>query len=214
MNQPIPELQLGKYYTRPCIRAYWWVSQSQPTWWPVLGPQHTDAGIINFPHQHYHVDYRFLSQRLRNAIDRTANGERIHPIYVQPIATVWPEPIPGHGYTKPVNLDDMALSDIPQSQWFQWRRLRFKTDQLPPYPPGVPWLDALQDAYAHARLSKGRICPHQGADLSGIKPDAAGIVRCPLHGLCWDWQTGQLAPQGRRRNAADCQPAPSIIPPG
>ena len=51
----------------------------------------------------------------------------------------------------------------------------------------------LSKAYRDARLVNGTICPHRGADLRGIKPDADGCVRCPLHSLRWNMKTGRLA---------------------
>ena len=52
----------------------------------------------------------------------------------------------------------------------------------------------LSAAYRDARLVNGTICPHRGADLRGMKPDADGCVRCPLHSLRWNLKTGRLAP--------------------
>mgnify|MGYP002784344289 CR=1 FL=1 len=52
-----PELVLGQRYRVRCVRTdglhYW------PKWIPVLGPLHEDAAIIDFPEDHWHIDWRF-----------------------------------------------------------------------------------------------------------------------------------------------------------
>ena len=53
---------------------------------------------------------------------------------------------------------------------------------------------------------KGTMCPHRGIDLSGITPDDAGVITCPLHGLRWLSSTGNIVmpaptPQGHSRDA-------------
>ena len=73
----------------------------------------------------------------------------------------------------------------------------------------------LSKAYRNARLVNGTICPHRGADLRGIKPDADGCVRCPLHALRWnieDWPSGVLAGARYQRSTASSQRLDLQIP--
>jgi nitrite reductase/ring-hydroxylating ferredoxin subunit len=41
----------------------------------------------------------------------------------------------------------------------------------------------------------GRVCPHQGADLTAVKPNISDtgheVLTCPCHGLQWDSTTGE-----------------------
>ena len=69
-------------------------------------------------------------------------------------------------------------------------------EPLPPYDPAqVPWLDELRQAYRNRRLDQEMTCPHRGAPLAGLQPDADGNVTCPLHRLRWNLKTGRMAPK-------------------
>jgi hypothetical protein len=56
---------VGSFYEVPCMpvakqaRVYWMPSD---LWVPVLGPKHADAEHLEFPWEHYHIDWRFISQ--------------------------------------------------------------------------------------------------------------------------------------------------------
>lgn len=56
--------EVGSFYVVPCVRAGWPNIDDKPRWWPILGPQHEDGEFINFPYQHFHVDYPFWTPRL------------------------------------------------------------------------------------------------------------------------------------------------------
>jgi hypothetical protein len=43
----------------------------------------------------------------------------------------------------------------------------------------------------HKCIHKGK-CPHRGYDLSQVRPDEDGIITCPLHGLKFNAETGEL----------------------
>ena len=60
--------EVGRFYVVPCVRAGWPHIDDKPRWWPILGPQHEDAEFINFPYQHFHVDYRFLDANARSLV--------------------------------------------------------------------------------------------------------------------------------------------------
>ena len=59
--------QEGRWYRVSCVRAFYG-SDQYLQWWPVIGPGHSDREILNFPPEHFHVDYRFLSNRKRRVL--------------------------------------------------------------------------------------------------------------------------------------------------
>lgn len=57
---------VGKMYRVPCmfvervVRSSWIPTDG---WVPVVGPRHNDVEHLNFDHEHYHVDWRFISSQ-------------------------------------------------------------------------------------------------------------------------------------------------------
>ena len=51
---------------------------------------------------------------------------------------------------------------------------------------------AMYDHYAGQQCQRGNgwICPHKGFDLGAIRPNANGIIQCPLHGALVNAETG------------------------
>ena len=186
-HPPLPDLPVvGQSYQRPCVRGVW--RSVEPRWLPVIGPVHTDTGPVNADFEHVHVDYRFLPRAMRAEADAGPHSIfNINAVHSTPISTVWPE-----GADSPISLDDGDIRDWPDQSWMRLDELAYQG----PYPqyPGqfVPWLRDLHGFYRDATL-KGGICPHQGADLRGIEPDAQGIITCPLHGLRWRADNGRIA---------------------
>ena len=72
----MPELELGRKYTVPHIRAALNPDlgeglRDDPSvaWWPVAGEEHEDGELLRFPLLHVHVDWRFVSdEQLRRAL--------------------------------------------------------------------------------------------------------------------------------------------------
>ena len=50
--------EVGKFYTVPTVEG---TLHRKRDIWVILGPKHTDEGVVNFPHTHYHLDYRFFN---------------------------------------------------------------------------------------------------------------------------------------------------------
>ena len=187
---PLPDAPVvGTFYRRPCVRAHWptkWIR-----WLPILGPVHSDPEHIRAEFQHVHVDYRFLNTEIREYLARLVRklpDDFLHKrIYSTPISFVTP-----HGYEKPVALDEIHRLEIDPKSWMSIRPRKYQ-GPYPPYPyENVAWLHDLSEAYAERTLINGHICPHRGADLTGIVPDDDGVVTCPLHGLRWCARTGQI----------------------
>ena len=187
----------------PHLRSTWGLDQ-QPDWWPVLGPTHEDVDHIGFEPAHRHIDYRYLTPRQEKAMNGS-KGESVrlcHPVYMYPISWVEPMDTPcppfkfaGHPFPrggKRMPLDTLPHHQVPEDSYMRMmekpRRLAF-----PPYPHGkVTWQQALEEAFVNRRLTAAMTCPHKGAELREIEPDSEGNITCPLHGLCWNAQTGGL----------------------
>ena len=187
---PLPdEPVVGAFYRRLCVRAHWLTNRIH--WLPVLGPVHSDREHIGADFQHVHVDYRFLNMEIREFLDRLLCGapdDLFHNrIYSTPISYVSPR-----GCEEPVALDENDQREIDPASWTSIRPRKYQ-GPYSPYPyENVPWLHDLSEAYAERTLINGHICPHRGADLTGIVPDDDGIVTCPLHGLRWYASTGEI----------------------
>ena len=160
---------VGRYYTVPTVRGKVYSDLYD---WPVMGPEHEDAEFINFPHQHYHVDWRFVPERLFNSIGKYGlntsilgtplmNGEKSNGRWLHE-----------HGLPDPL-----------------MKRLRCKRE-FPEYPK-APWMKDLEEKYEGCRL-KTAICPHRGIALDNLPCNEDGIVTCPAHGLRWNIKTGEM----------------------
>ncbi len=154
--------EIGRYYRVPVVEARLGTLLSQ---WPVIGPRHEDAEFINFPDEHYHLDYRFLTLRQKRFLTRLDGDRSIytHVLHLPPL--------------NPLGL-----------------RLRKCRQVYPQYPGRGPrWLKDLSAAFKRHRLGEGLICPHRGASLRGLDVQN-GCITCPLHGLKWDLQTRKCVP--------------------
>ena len=187
-------LKIGKVYTVPCVRAKW--MRRDPWWVPVIGPAHNEAEVIGLPQQHWHVDYRFLPRRERELVFPVLD---FATVFGSVITNVVPDPPSlvdqcrlGHDHKNGrVTVDDLPHEGVPPGAYRRVERLRF-TAHYPQYPVGsIDWLQDLETAYVGQTLDSGLVCPHKGADLSGIQP-VDGVTICPLHGLGWCAETSQL----------------------
>jgi len=135
---------------------------------PVLGPAHGDPEIsYSAAEQHYHVDWRFVDPSLRREI-RDWKGDDYEKGIV-----VWACDV--------LRLEAAAFAyRVPAVDFTSFA--------------GITLRAALEPLHVDAVLPANRRCPHRGADLTHCKPDANGIVTCPMHGLRWHSDTGLLAP--------------------
>lgn len=159
--------EVGKMYKIPTVQAVlsWGYSVI-----PVLGPRHNDKEFIGFYQYHYHWDFRFATSRQIERLVRDEGGSIfVHVIKAEP---------------GDMTGDAGAVT-------YRWRKCR---RVMPPYPLKPHWLPAMSAAYTDKTLVDGHICPHKGADLTGLPVDAQGCVTCPLHGLRWHVETGRLTP--------------------
>jgi len=158
--------EIGKMYLVPCVRA----DEKTPPrpargseWIPILLPFHEDSEIVNFPHWHYHLDFRFLSPR------QWKNSGLSVVIHRRPVG------------------DDALLEFFDGTVTYKRRKcLR----EMPSFYPETKWHKELSAAYAKIGLVKWK-CPHRGLDLEGC-PIVNGVVTCPGHGLRFNAKTGRV----------------------
>lgn len=79
----------------------------------------------------------------------------------------------------------MALPlDGPRPVWKALPCRRSRSTRIWIWQGMVDRLEARYGAPATAvRKGKRTYCPHMGADLTGMTPDAGGCVQCPMHQL-------------------------------
>lgn len=173
---------IGKMYFVPCLfiapdRRPWWMPKDG--WVPTIGPKHSDAEHLEFPHEHYHIDWRFVGTvgfRLISAHKSAVHGSVITSDFV-------PYRIDGKTELKR-RMCKRAMPEFPARLTRLYKMADGRQD--------ARWA-ALEQAQREAcpKLKPGNICPHRGIDLTPfIKPD--GTVICPGHGLMWDTKTGDL----------------------
>ena len=137
--------KLGKSYQVQCVH---WTYFGRLDWWPVLGPLHSDAKIIGFEPEHYHVDPRFLS-RVQHAWLTSKRRRRSYqskqPWYGFPLHDA-----------RLRSVSDPILVLPPPTL----KRRKYLRAHGPMYWRQATWLKPLEDAYAHACM-KQSVCPHQ-----------------------------------------------------
>lgn len=191
--------EVGQFYRVPCI----YVPQEHHTAWmpddgwvPTLGPKHSDAEHLEFPWDHFHVDWRFIGdQQMRHAefwngfahgnIVSSVDGRQV--IKSQPVLKrrkcrrVMPEfPVIGE-----------SRHSLSRRKWQALEQAQFAGCN---------------------KLKPGNICPHRGIDLTPFRqPDGTAV--CPGHGLRWNLDTGELmhrhSPAAIQAPGATHEPNPS-----
>lgn len=176
----VEPVEVGRYYQVPSIRiddnysGHSYRLLNCMSWVPVWPQLHDDADI-GFPDQHYHVDWRFVSDEDIRCVTVTAYGSHfrnasIEVMLAQAILLV-------------IVRESVKAGPVDRLQ-------RCHRDQLT-WPSHHRAPERLEPKYKNAKLKCGR-CPHWGFDLNSVAPDANGIIQCPGHGLCFRADTGQV----------------------
>lgn len=166
---------IGKYYSVPTVYGQLYATLAH---WPVIGPKHEDAEIINFPDLHYHVDWRFVPQRLLARVGWDFTMRRSSCSF----------DLPGQrSLGMPLHEGHMNVEGLPPPIQ---RRLKCKRD-FPPY-PAASFIAPLEKKFAGCRLKKNHACPHRGVPLGSLPRDEHGVAQCPAHGLRWNLNTGLM----------------------
>lgn len=215
---------IGRFYLVPTVRYVYCGIEAD---WPVMGPLHDDREHLEFPYFHYHVDARFIPQAHYKRL--TAGHFSVH-LYGRAEILFAGNPLQQRnfaaGYVE--RKDAMAMPaekrralGIPHPPIVHRRR---KMQREFTYPRAeveaiVNGRNAKDRSFlamwaAHAGMTArrgehGLICPHRNYPLGNVRPDADGILTCPLHGLRICSRTGLVEP-GHGELAPDtCQGAPA-----
>ncbi|PZR79124.1 MAG: hypothetical protein DI537_41400 [Stutzerimonas stutzeri] len=166
-------VEIGRFYLVPTVRAEWYGRVRE---WPVIGPKHNDRHCLNFDHDHYHIDPRFVSEfssswgfwRLVGGSPIMSNGN-LNPEGLPP--PVWlPRKCKRH--TNPemgVFYELAARSSQWQCHFDEWVGRQARRD------------------------ARGWICPHRNVSLADHAP-VDGVITCPLHLLRIDAASGVVLP--------------------
>lgn len=143
-------------------------------WIPTLEPLHEDREIIGASLEHWHVDWRFVSERmLQDVRDYERNSRGLGSQILGLILT------------------ERYLRATEGERWKTLECLR--VHEL--WPTTTRWMPALEFHYRNARAECG-VCPHRRIRLEG-SPVVEGARVCAGHGLAWDVQTGCLRARTR-----------------
>ena len=169
---PVP----GRFYYVPAVFYYYLHISDKPAWWPVLGPKHDDAEHLEFPWPHYHLDRRFMSEsQMQRTGGKISPSQGDHNVAISPIL----QPIGDIG----------SYGTMPQPVL---RRMKCQRAEIgfPDYPEDNKKFKAFHASFIGKKCPRDAeghlICPHKGARLSSLVPNAEGIITCPLHGLLID----------------------------
>lgn len=146
--------------------------------WPVTGPVHEDGEVIGFTREHLHYDLRFLSHEQLDELCGRNGKELFSRDFVgRPDEDAHAMVRTARNFEKISWVPKMCVREQPSHAIDGGQ---------------APWLGALEDHVASARVKCGT-CPHRGLPLSSL-PRAPGtnVVTCPGHGLSWDLTTGEL----------------------
>lgn len=158
--------ELGRFYRVPAVHVIEWRG-FYGMWVPVIGPMHEDAEIVNFPWQHFHVDWRFVDTRIWKAYQ---------DLYLK-----------GGHFGAPLQCPDKR-GDRVIDRGPELRRMKYKRDPGSFPNTGAKWQPKLREKFACAKLVNGT-CPHRGIPVSAMHREG-DILTCPGHGLKWHAVTG------------------------
>jgi hypothetical protein len=154
---------VGRLYLVPTVTGLWF---SKIADWPVIGEKHEDRKFFNFPHQHYHLDRRFLvaDWRLKFANTSPLRQDALHKHHEN--------------------------QSLPESPVWRIRKCRRSGIIFPTDHHMVREIQATFSGAVCRKDAAGWVCPHRQFPLGSIAPDERGVVLCPMHGLQIDAETG------------------------
>jgi hypothetical protein len=156
--------------------------------WPIL---HDDKDI-GFPDEHYHVDWRFMSEAaIRQVVIQARSPEyargALHPAdFEKLVQTTGIETIMETCILYVLTKESICAGPKERPQRCHRNQLTWPSAHKAP--------ERLEPLFKGAKLKCGR-CPHWGFDLRGIAPSVNGVIQCPGHGLCFRADTGDLVPR-------------------
>jgi hypothetical protein len=149
---------------------------------PVMLPAHEDAEYFDFPHLHYHVDFRFVSDDLWQRMQQCT--DHVHACIIT-LSLIEQQP----------RLEHLrCMREMPEFPTAD-EIVAHDADQM--YEGLIGAVCGLERHYRDARIDTDTlVCPHRGVCLKGL-PTEAGVVVCPAHGLAWNVESGALVERHR-----------------
>lgn len=199
---PTEPYKIGKRYRVTMVRG-WWLQdlRDEPDWVPVMGPLHEDTAFFSLSAFHYHVDPRFLNERLQRRVEadraryKGLGGatEDWHPSYSRVLTN-----FPSNDRNHYISIDESnayvlekTYCTMVTSHPRQWG-----IDRMATRTSRVLCRAELPEAHIEHKTTRtflnlrkaygepsGDRCPHRGYDLRSVPIDADGCRQCPLHQL-------------------------------
>jgi hypothetical protein len=191
---------VGQFYLVPCV-LYWW--SGRRAWWPVIGPKHDDVEHLNFAQPHYHLDRRFLPERMFSDAASRIHPSQLRELHLRhPATTLAARPLGEYGPGTKHNPDSASGGPLPAPALRKKRCIIADVGFPALADEGVyTTFDRFHAAYEGKRCGRDAeghlICPHKGARLSSLAADRNGVVTCPLHGLAINVRTGVVVKRAR-----------------
>lgn len=197
MNEQIffPEnVQLGKYYLVPCVFApagSYYGTLTKGEFIPINTHLHDDKKVIGASFKHWHIDWRFVSQRMWN--DKVKGGTNIWNAFNSEsegkleVRNVIVFDGKQKGYHMNRNVEDETIHYKRKKCIRKYSAYLFYEHDIYRLPKG--WVQELSKVFCNSKLKKvGNvlICPHKGAHIDKNCKDAEGNYICPAHLLRFD----------------------------
>ncbi|MBP2560828.1 hypothetical protein J2857_003597 [Neorhizobium galegae] len=174
LDQLTGPVEVGKHYLVPTVTAWWRGSLATV---PVIGPKHHDRHCLNFDHEHYHLDPRFVRAP---PFKHPSSFELFwRDIQARPLMT-------GNG----VNPDG-----LPEPVWMRRKCHRLGNPHvgkmLELTSKNGNWQCHFREWAGKQAKHDGRgwVCPHRNIPLAD-HPPVDGVITCPAHLLRIDAATG------------------------
>ena len=160
-------LQVGKFYNVKCAKIQWRNGAIEHV--PVIGIVHQDKAF-DFPHNHVHVDGRFIGKRMSYSVNDAGQTNRV------------------------IRTDAETYYDFFTGKFIEFvikrkKCIRLTTGLNPPNPQEFYYDNQRKGAKYWAwyrsmvgKSCRGRKCPHLGT----IMHEQNGKLVCPLHNLVGD----------------------------
>lgn len=186
-------VEVGKFYTVPHIwmepgKAY--TTEKKGCFIPVNTHLHEDEKVIGFKPKHWHIDWRFVSQRLWKAkIEGGRNSWTLNAYSEgkQEVANILVyDPPNEYQYSNSVTHTEIVYRRVKCKRLY--RAGIFHDFDIHKQPKNC-WSFRLPKKFCNAKLKEvdGKlICPHKGAHIDKNCKDAEGNYVCPAHLLKFD----------------------------
>lgn len=183
--------EVGRFYLVPCIKVERCARSAlmdADGWVPVLGSKHRDAEHIEFPDEHYHVDWRFVGARGYRNVMATSFAPH-GSVLTSDGSDPWNRGVHRASELRRIKCK-REMPIFPSRQM-----LGTSSTRVSGTPPATRWarLERAQAVVCN-KLKPGNVCPHRGIALDQFA-QADGTAICPGHGLRWNLATGELMPR-------------------